>query len=64
MKRLFTLSLVVLISLPASAQELYRININRVCATIVNIPYASDNFTDEEWEQFKKCLIFMRQFKE
>jgi hypothetical protein len=64
MKRLFALPLVVLISLPASAQELYRININRVCAAIVNIPYASDNFTDEEWEQFKKCLIFMRQFGE
>jgi hypothetical protein len=64
MKQLFALPLIVLISLPTSAQELYRINVNRVCATIVNIPYASDNFTDEEWEQFKECLVFMKQFEE
>jgi hypothetical protein len=47
-----------------SAQEVYKININRVCAAIVQIPYASDNFTDEEWEQFKTCLKFMKQYEE
>lgn len=29
--------------------------VNRVCAYIVGIPYASDNFSDEEWERFKLC---------
>lgn len=46
------------------AQEVIPININRVCAAIVNIPYASDNFTDKEWEQFKECLVFMQYFSE
>ena len=31
--------------------------INRLCARVVGIPYASDNFTDEEWERFKYCKI-------
>lgn len=31
--------------------------INRFCARVVGIPYASDNFTDEEWERFKYCKI-------
>jgi hypothetical protein len=29
--------------------------VNMVCAYIVGIPYASDNFTDAEWERFKLC---------
>lgn len=29
--------------------------VNRVCAYIVGIPYASDNFSDAEWERFKLC---------
>jgi hypothetical protein len=49
---------------PVRAQEIYSININRVCAAIVDIPYASDNFSDEEWEQFKNCLEFMRNYRE
>ena len=64
MKKLLLIPLFIGISSPVSAQEIYRINVNRVCATIVDIPYASDNFTDEEWEQFKDCLNFMRQFAE
>ena len=31
--------------------------INRFCARVVGIPYASDDFTDEEWERFKYCKI-------
>ncbi len=60
----YLMSLALLLPLPASAQEIYSININRVCAAIVQIPYASDNFTDEEWEQFKTCLKFMKQYEE
>ena len=29
--------------------------INQFCAYVVGIPYASDNFNDEEWERFKYC---------
>ena len=48
---------------PAAANEMMiTVNVNRVCAAIVQIPYASDNFSDEEWEQFKRCLQFVRQF--
>jgi hypothetical protein len=38
------------------------INLNRVCAAIVDIPYASDNFTDAEWEDFKECRDYLRRF--
>jgi hypothetical protein len=64
MKNLLLLPFIVFNTLPVSAQEVYSININRVCAAIVQIPYASDNFTDEEWQQFKDCLNFMGQFRE
>jgi hypothetical protein len=60
----YLMSLALLLPVPVSAQEVYSININRVCAAIVQIPYASDNFTDEEWEQFKICLKFMKQYEE
>jgi len=29
--------------------------INKFCAYVVGIPYASDNFTDAEWERFVVC---------
>jgi hypothetical protein len=60
----YLMSLALLLPAPVSAQEVYSININRVCAAIVQIPYASDNFTNEEWEQFKTCLRFMKQYEE
>lgn len=28
------------------------------CADAVGIPRNSDNFTDQEYEQFKSCIIF------
>jgi hypothetical protein len=64
MKKLLLLPIILFSTLPVSAQEVYNINVNRVCASIVGIPYASDNFTDLEWQQFKDCLDFMRQFKQ
>jgi hypothetical protein len=30
--------------------------IRRHCAAVVGIPYASDNFTEEEWQQFLGCV--------
>lgn len=32
--------------------------INRFCANALNIPYASDNFTDKEWNDFQACVKF------
>ena len=62
MKNLFVFPIIFFTNLPVLAQEVYSININRACASAVDIPYASDNFTDEEWQQFKDCLIFIKQF--
>jgi hypothetical protein len=63
MKRLLAIPFLIAFATPASANEMMiTVNVNRVCAAIVNIPYASDNFSDAEWEQFKQCLQFMRQF--
>lgn len=35
--------------------------INRFCAYVVGIPYASDNFNDEEWQRFKYCRDTLNQ---
>jgi hypothetical protein len=48
---------------PTSANEMMvTLNVNRLCAAIVQIPYASDNFSDQEWDQFQQCLRFVHQF--
>ena len=62
MKKLAFLLPLLLIK-PASANEMMiTVNVNRVCAAIVGIPYASDNFSDAEFQKFKQCLLFVRQF--
>ena len=33
--------------------------VDRYCAELVGIPYASDDFNDSEWEQFKVCREVM-----
>ena len=58
----FLIALILLAATPVSAQEYATINVNRVCAAIVNIPYASDNFSDEEWEKFKWCVKYLKSF--
>ena len=64
MKQLLIVIALIFTTSPSYSQELYHININKVCSAIVGIPYASDNFSDEEWEQFKTCLKFIKKFKE
>lgn len=64
MKPLLITLTVILASLPSYSQEVYKMNVNKICANLVGIPYASDNFSDEEWEQFKTCMQYMRQFQE
>ena len=58
------IALLLLSPTTVSAQEVYPINVNRLCAAIVDIPYASDNFTDKEWEEFKECLEFVKYFQD
>jgi hypothetical protein len=45
-------------ALIASSQQSEEIN--RFCAYVVGIPYASDNFTDEEWGRFVFCREHLR----
>jgi hypothetical protein len=33
-------------------------SIARQCASDVGIPYASDAFSDTEWQEFKRCIIY------
>jgi hypothetical protein len=62
MKNLIPL-LIIPFASPAMANSMMiQVNVNRVCAAIVEIPYASDNFTDNEWQQFKDCVEYLRQF--
>lgn len=61
MKKLIPLLLLLPTSI--SAQEVYSINVNRLCAEIVGIPYASDNFSDEDWEKFKSCVNYVKDFQ-
>jgi hypothetical protein len=63
MKKLLAIPFLIAFATPAFADEMMiTVNVNRVCASIVQIPYASDNFSDAEWKQFQKCVQFMRQF--
>lgn len=52
------------ITTPAMANNMMiYINPNRLCAGIVDIPYGSDNFSNEEWEAFKQCLDYVHQYE-
>jgi len=57
-------STVILFSPAAFAQEVYQINVNKLCAAIVGIPYASDNFSDAQWEKFKTCVRNVKTYQE
>jgi hypothetical protein len=35
--------------------------INKFCAYTVGIPYASDNFSDDEWKRFEYCRRTLNQ---
>ena len=51
------LSLILGLALtPLEASE----SINEFCADVVGIPYASDTFTDDEWERFVYCRESIR----
>jgi hypothetical protein len=60
MKTLLSLLAIGMVQ-PARA-EMITVNANRVCAAIVGIPYASDNFTEKEWGEFQDCHRFLNYF--
>jgi len=33
-------------------------SVAKKCAADVGIPYASDAFSDTEWQEFKRCIIY------
>lgn len=54
---MFELLTIVGLSLsPLEASE----GVNKFCADVVGIPYASGNFTDEEWNRFVYCRESIR----
>lgn len=63
MKKLL-IPFILLFATPVQAQEMITINVNRVCANVIGIPYASDNFSEAEWENFKSCVQYIKQFKD
>jgi hypothetical protein len=62
MKKLVFLLPFLFIQPTVANEMMVTLNVNRLCAAIVGIPYASDNFSDAEFQKFKKCLGFVRQF--
>ena len=63
MKKLLIAVAVAFATTPAHANDMMvYVNVNRLCASIVNIPYASDNFSDAEWKKFQKCVKYVRTF--
>jgi hypothetical protein len=61
MRTILTVLAAFTLGAPAHA-EIITVNVNRVCAAIVGIPYASDNFSDEEWVDFKECRDYLQRF--
>lgn len=60
MKKLILIAFIILSPSSSTAQEIYSININRLCSSIVDIQYASDSFSDDEWEKFTNCLKYVK----
>lgn len=58
----FGLAVALMVATPPANAQMITVNVNRVCAAIVGIPYASDNFTDEEWDKFQWCRDYLQQF--
>ena len=64
MKTIIPLLVIPFVSPFALDPEMITVNLNLVCASIVNIPYESNKFTKEESEKFEGCRDYLRQFKD
>lgn len=62
--KFFILFSLLFAATPATASEIVKFNANKACAWTVGIPYASDNFTDAEWEKFQLCVRSMKYFQQ
>ena len=51
----FVFGLVLVLPTDHFTMEKVPESILKYCANLVNVPYASDNLTDEEWMRFKDC---------
>jgi hypothetical protein len=45
----------LILSTMIASTQMSNESVNRFCAYVVGIPYASDNFSQEEWERFTYC---------
>lgn len=62
MKNLISLFVIPFVFTTPVEAQIITINVGRVCAAIVDIPYASDNFSDEEFEKWKGCMAYLQHF--
>ena len=53
--------LICLATVAVKAEPNNKENVNKFCAYVVGIPYASDNFTDEEYQRFLYCKNTLNQ---
>jgi hypothetical protein len=53
-----TLAIVAALNLPISEYQSVPVPVPvaKYCAKLVGIPYASDNFSPQEWERFTDCV--------
>ena len=60
-----TLAIVAALNLPTSEYQSVSVPIPvaKYCAKLVGIPYASDNFTAQEWERFVDCAYTQMEQK-
>ena len=52
---MITLLAVVMLQVPTQDYAI-PVPIAKYCAKVVGIPYASDNFSEQEWKRFTKCV--------
>jgi hypothetical protein len=60
-----TLAIVAALNLPTSEYQSVSVPVPvaKYCAKLVGIPYASDNFTSQEWERFVDCAYTQMEQK-
>ena len=60
-----TLAIVAALNLPISEYQSVSVPVPvaKYCAKLVGIPYASDNFSPQEWERFKDCTYLQMEQK-
>jgi hypothetical protein len=62
---MIAIALTAALNLPTSEYQSVSIPIPvaKYCAKLVGIPYASDNFSNQEWERFTDCVYTQMEKK-